>query len=164
MNEANWQPPIMSLITQPNLLQLSAHCHSSSAPADYLLLCSPSQISSLKARCLPLLPIAVKVSSRIKCLTKSTEENRFIEPDTVTSDEEDIDGEREDIDEQLPVQNSTSPQRIVTSSASDSLSLGIRDPVYEVCFLDTSVRYSWNCCWFYLALSCMHMPSLIVSY
>ncbi|KAI9194551.1 hypothetical protein LWI28_007042 [Acer negundo] len=51
---------------------------------------------------------------------KSTEENRSSEPD--------VDGVREDT--KVQVQNSTSPQRIVTSS-SDSSSLGIREPVFE---------------------------------
>ncbi|TXG73720.1 hypothetical protein EZV62_002299 [Acer yangbiense] len=118
----------MALVPQPNVLQFSVQ--SSSTSAHYLLFGSPSQISSLKTRSLPLFPIAVKVSSRVKCLTKSTEENWSSEPETVaTGDDDDVDGVREDAKAQI--QNITSPQRTVTSS-SDSSSLGIREPVYEV--------------------------------
>ncbi|KAL5765629.1 hypothetical protein ACOSP7_016246 [Xanthoceras sorbifolium] len=119
----------MALVPQPNLLHFSVQSPSTSA--HYLLFGSPSQISSVKIRTLPPFPIAVKVSSRVKCLTKSTEENRSIEPETVfTGDDDDVvDGVRDDAEVQ--VQNSTTPQRIATSS-SDSLSLGIREQVYEV--------------------------------
>lgn len=67
----------------------------------------------------------MKVSSKVKCLTKSTEEDRLSEPEAV---DDNVDAVREDT--KVHVKR---PQRIASSS-SDSLSLGIREPVYEVCF------------------------------
>lgn len=115
----------MALIPSPNILQFSVQSPSTSV--HYLFFSSPwpcSQQLSKRNVNVPLVPIAVKVSSKVRCLTKSTEENRWIEPENVADD--DVNGVREDIKVQPP-------QRIVTS-ASDSLSLGIREPVYEVCF------------------------------
>ncbi|XP_044479018.1 magnesium transporter MRS2-11, chloroplastic [Mangifera indica] len=113
----------MALIPSPNILQFSVQSPSTSV--HYLFFSSPwpcSQQLSKRNVNVPLVPIAVKVSSKVRCFTKSTEENRWIEPENVADD--DVNGVREDIKVQPP-------QRIVTS-ASDSLSLGIREPVYEV--------------------------------
>ncbi|KAL7173811.1 hypothetical protein ACSBR2_033134 [Camellia fascicularis] len=94
-----------------------------------------------------LFPISVKVSSRVKCLTKSTEEREWSESETLTSIG-DGDGDGDDTgDEDNKVQEPyrhdsndsvqqhsglTGSPRITTASSSDSLSLGIREPVYEV--------------------------------
>lgn len=120
----------MALIPFPNLLQFSVQYPSTSVRLHYLFFGSPwpySQQLSPKIRNVhvPLVPIAEKVSTKVRCLTKSTEENWWTEPETVAADN--VDGVREDAE--IP----QSPQKIV-ASAGDSLSLGIREPVYEVCF------------------------------
>ncbi|KAJ0021625.1 hypothetical protein Pint_32013 [Pistacia integerrima] len=122
----------MALTPSPNLLQFSVQSPSTSV--HYLLFGSPwpcSQQLSQKIRnaSVPLVPIAVKVSSRVRCLTKSTEENWWSEPETVAAD--DVDGVREDTKVKPP------PQKII-ASASDTLSLGIREPVYEVVEVKTN--------------------------
>lgn len=93
--------------------------------ANYLLFSSPSQPwpCSQKLRNASLFPIIVKVSSKVKCLTESTDEDRLSESEAV---DDDVDGVREDT--KVHVKR---PQR-TASSSSDSLSLGIREPVYEV--------------------------------
>ncbi|XP_044505713.1 magnesium transporter MRS2-11, chloroplastic-like isoform X2 [Mangifera indica] len=118
----------MALIPFPNLLQFSVQYPSTSVRLHYLFFGSPwpySQQLSPKIRNVhvPLVPIAEKVSTKVRCLTKSTEENWWTEPETVAADN--VDGVREDAE--IP----QSPQKIV-ASAGDSLSLGIREPVYEV--------------------------------
>ncbi|KAA8550260.1 hypothetical protein F0562_001944 [Nyssa sinensis] len=104
----------------------------------YRLFRSPwpcSQITVRKGKT-SLFPISVKLSSRVKCLTKSTEETQWSEPETLTSDGEEsgdtVKVEPDDsVDAHQQLNGPTGPQRITTSS-SDSLSLGIREPVYEV--------------------------------
>ncbi|XP_011044184.1 PREDICTED: magnesium transporter MRS2-11, chloroplastic isoform X2 [Populus euphratica] len=92
---------------------------------------SPPPLSLIHERKLfPLLPIAVRSSSRVKCLTKSTEEDRSKQESSLVSDS-DVEEEaeiREDTEVQLQ-QNKRIP---TTSSFGDSLSLGIREHVYEV--------------------------------
>ncbi|KAJ4724972.1 Magnesium transporter MRS2-like protein [Melia azedarach] len=111
----------MALVPSPNLLQFSVQSPSNSV--HYLLFNSPwpcSQITLQKLRNAPLFPVTVKVSSKINCLTKSTEEDRLSEPETA---DDQVDGVREDTTVQQP-------HRVTSSS--DSLSLGIREPFYEV--------------------------------
>ncbi|GMP88704.1 hypothetical protein CsSME_00040590 [Camellia sinensis var. sinensis] len=90
-----------------------------------------------------LFPISVKVSSRVKCLTKSTEEREWSESETLTSngDGDDTGDEDNKVQESYRRDNNdfvqqhsglTGSPRITTASSSDSLSLGIREPVYEV--------------------------------
>ncbi|XP_028077889.1 magnesium transporter MRS2-11, chloroplastic isoform X4 [Camellia sinensis] len=90
-----------------------------------------------------LFPISVKVSSRVKCLTKSTEEREWSESETLTSNGDGDDTGDEDNKVQEPYRRDnndfvqqhsglTGSPRITTASSSDSLSLGIREPVYEV--------------------------------
>lgn len=87
-----------------------------------------------------LFPIALKLSSRVGCLTRSTEESKS---ETLTSDDDDDDDD--DGDSEIKVEphgredetvhqhsGLTGSLRIGTGSSSDSLSLGIREPVYEV--------------------------------
>ncbi|KAJ9188751.1 hypothetical protein P3X46_000117 [Hevea brasiliensis] len=106
--------------------------YTSSPGPDYLLLSpspfqSPSPIFIYKTK-IPLFPIAFKVSSRVRCLTKpSTQEDRWNEPETLVPD--DGDGV-EALRENAKVQHHQR-DRIATSNG-DSLSLGIREPVYEV--------------------------------
>ncbi|KAG8655157.1 magnesium transporter MRS2-11, chloroplastic isoform X2 [Manihot esculenta] len=116
----------------PHLLQFPVH--TSSPGPDYLLFypspCqSPSPISVHKTK-IPVVPIAFKVSSRVRCLTKSsTEEDRWSDSETLVSDDggDDRDAAREDAKVQQPQR-----ERIAPISYGDSLSLGIREPVYEV--------------------------------
>ncbi|KAH9660295.1 Magnesium transporter MRS2-11 [Citrus sinensis] len=109
----------MASVPSPKILQFAVQSRSMSA--NYLLFSSPSQPwpCSQKLRNASLFPIIVKVSSKVKCLTESTDEDRL-------SESEAVDEVREDT--KVHVKR---PQR-TASSSSDSLSLGIREPVYEV--------------------------------
>ncbi|XP_065868307.1 magnesium transporter MRS2-11, chloroplastic isoform X1 [Euphorbia lathyris] len=105
--------------------------HTSSPAPDYLLFFpslwqSASPISLQNAK-IPLVPITVKVSPRVRCLTKSAEENQWSESESLGSDGGDGVEIREDTKVQLPEQ-----QQRISAPYSDSLSLGIREPVYEV--------------------------------
>ncbi|XP_059659314.1 magnesium transporter MRS2-11, chloroplastic [Cornus florida] len=88
--------------------------------------CSSQKISPRKSR----VPISVELSysysySRFNCSTKSTDES---EPETLTADSDDEASIKDDPQLSTPID---SQQRIATSSG-ESLSLGIREPVYEV--------------------------------
>lgn len=115
----------MASVPSPKILQFAVQSRSMSA--NYLIFSSPSQPwpCSQKLGNASLFPIIVKVSSKVKCLTKSTDEDRLSESEAV---DDDVDGVREDT--KVHVKR---PQR-TASSSSDSLSLGIREPVYEVFF------------------------------
>ncbi|KAK6926676.1 Mg2+ transporter protein, CorA-like/Zinc transport protein ZntB [Dillenia turbinata] len=80
------------------------------------------------------LPVVVRfTSSRVRCYTKSTEEDRWRESETLPDDvvEEASDNGKADQNRSSPFASGGGSQRVVTSST-DSLSLGIREPVYEV--------------------------------
>ncbi|OMO90302.1 Mg2+ transporter protein, CorA-like/Zinc transport protein ZntB [Corchorus olitorius] len=127
--------PSPSSSSYPNLLKLSAK--SPSPPVNYLFLGSPWPNPILLQKTgVPLLPVVVKPSyKKIKCFARSsTEEDRLSEPETLAADnvDDDVDdGGREDPKLQQRQGSAVATQR-TTSSFSDSLSLGIRDPVYEV--------------------------------
>ncbi|KAJ6906593.1 magnesium transporter MRS2-11 [Populus alba x Populus x berolinensis] len=92
---------------------------------------SPPPLSLIhKKKLFPLLPIAVRSSSRVKCLTKSTEEDRSEQESNLVSDS-DV-GEEAEIREDTKVQLQQNKRIPTTSSFGDSLSLGIREHVYEV--------------------------------
>eukprot|EP00258_Populus_trichocarpa_P048868 XP_024464887.1 magnesium transporter MRS2-11, chloroplastic isoform X3 [Populus trichocarpa] len=92
---------------------------------------SPPPLSLIhKKKLCPLLPIAVRSSSRVKCLTKSTEEDRSEQESSLVSDS-DV-GEEAEIREDTKVQLQQNKRIPTTSSFGDSLSLGIREHVYEV--------------------------------
>ncbi|KAE8652790.1 magnesium transporter MRS2-11, chloroplastic [Cucumis sativus] len=78
---------------------------------------------------------AVKLSSRTKCFSMSTEEDKWSESDAFVSDVDEGGDLEDDIDisvrEDSPVATAASAQRI-SSSPSDYLSLAIREQVYEV--------------------------------
>ncbi|WCJ41683.1 Magnesium transporter MRS2-A chloroplastic [Euphorbia peplus] len=107
--------------------------------ADYLLffpsLWSSASPISLQTAKIPLVKITVKLSNRVplkvadrvRCLTKSAEENQWSESESLSKDGGEV---REDARVQHPEQQQQQ-QRIVPAY-SDSLSLGIREPVYEV--------------------------------
>ncbi|KAG6761809.1 hypothetical protein POTOM_035046 [Populus tomentosa] len=92
---------------------------------------SPPPLSLIhKRKLFPLLPIAVRPSSIVKCLTKSTEEDRSEQESSLVSDS-DV-GEEAEIREDTKVQLQQNKRIPTTSSFGDSLSLGIREHVYEV--------------------------------
>ncbi|KAI3420500.1 uncharacterized protein J3R85_012711 [Psidium guajava] len=63
---------------------------------------------------------------RARCVAGSAEEGRWSDSETLVSDGDDDDG-------RVPGENGSSRQRTATaSSSSDYLSIGIREPVYEV--------------------------------
>ncbi|XVE59485.1 hypothetical protein DITRI_Ditri05aG0049600 [Diplodiscus trichospermus] len=118
----------------PNIFHFSVK--SLSPSVHYLLFSSPWPNASpilLQKSGVPLLPVALKPSSkRIQCFARSsTDENRLNQAERLAVDDDDGDGEREDPKVQQYQSSVVATQRI-TSSYSDSLSLGIREPVYEV--------------------------------
>ncbi|KAJ6717112.1 MG2+ TRANSPORTER PROTEIN CORA-LIKE/ZINC TRANSPORT PROTEIN ZNTB-RELATED [Salix koriyanagi] len=100
-----------------------------------LLSSSPPPLSLIhKKKSFPLLPIAVRSSSRVKCLIKSSEEDRSEHESSLVSDSDGGEEEEEaEIREDTKVQLQQN-QRIATTTSSygDSSSLGIREHVYEV--------------------------------
>ncbi|XVF46825.1 hypothetical protein PTKIN_Ptkin03bG0059000 [Pterospermum kingtungense] len=129
-------PPPSS--SYPNLLQFTVK--SPSPSVHYLLFGSPWPNASpvlLQNSEVPLLPVAVKRLStkRLKCFARSsTEEDRLSEPETLVAgddNDDDDNGGREDPKVQQRQNSLVATQRI-TSSPTDSLLLGIREPVYEV--------------------------------
>ncbi|XP_039027691.1 magnesium transporter MRS2-11, chloroplastic-like [Hibiscus syriacus] len=138
--------PASASSSYPNLLQLSAKSPSPSLypSVHYLLFGYPCPTASpflLQKSGLPLLPVAVKPSSscrsKIKYFTtrSSTKEDRLIQPeplpaDNVGSDDDEFGG-TDDPNSQQHHNSAVAMQRTTTSS-SDSPSLGIREPVYEV--------------------------------
>ncbi|XP_058197624.1 magnesium transporter MRS2-11, chloroplastic [Rhododendron vialii] len=86
-------------------------------------------------------PISVKDSSRVRCLAQSTEESQYwTDSEALTSDGDDDAGDGEIKVEPHGREDETVPQhsgansslRIGTGYSSDTLSLGIREFVYEV--------------------------------
>ncbi|XP_042958289.1 magnesium transporter MRS2-11, chloroplastic isoform X2 [Carya illinoinensis] len=93
---------------------------------------APSHKSKVSA----ISPIVIKEapSSRVICMSKSTaEEDRLIERETIATsgNDDDDDDPKAPHQSSVPTTGSIGPQRVSTS-LSDSLSLGIREPVYEV--------------------------------
>lgn len=84
--------------------------------------------------------MTVKFSFKTKCLRSATEEDRWSESETLSDDETgNGDSKVHQRDKSTTATTSTTTttstgsMRVATSSG-DSLSLGIREPVYEVCF------------------------------
>ncbi|KAJ7947914.1 Magnesium transporter MRS2-like protein [Quillaja saponaria] len=91
--------------------------------------------SSLKISALSPIKVATRLSSsKFKCFTKSTEEEQLSEPETivVSDSDEATDDPQADGRSHVDTNGPFGSQRIVMSSSGDSLSLGIREPVYEV--------------------------------
>lgn len=126
--------------SSPNLLQFPTH--STSTATQYLLLSeltansrffqspwAPLLDSSRKCKTSAISPIVLKEASpsRLKCFAKSTaEEEDSCQPETLGA---------HGLDDQSSVatRRPMGSERVATS-LSDSLSLGIREPVYEVLF------------------------------
>ena len=141
----------MALTPCPYTLHFPPHsppapAPSSLSPASLFFCLSPAALSSAARKNVELSaaalfsPIALRVSWRTKCIRSATEEDRRSESETSP------DGDRrsDDADDAVKVEDQqqglastdatgTSSVRVnSTSSYSDSLSLGIREPVYEV--------------------------------
>ncbi|XP_040994875.1 magnesium transporter MRS2-11, chloroplastic isoform X2 [Juglans microcarpa x Juglans regia] len=116
--------------------------HSPSATTHHLLFADLASSSSFfqspwapshKSKVSAISPIVIKEASlsRVKCMSKSTaEEDRLIERETIATSD-DGDDPKAPHQSSVPTTGSIGPQRVSTS-LSDSLSLGIREPVYEV--------------------------------
>ncbi|CAN1252651.1 Magnesium transporter MRS2-11, chloroplastic [Linum perenne] len=102
-------------LPQPRLLQSPIHSSPSQATP---LLIQHHRISPL------LVPLCLKICSRVRCLTKSTA------PETLVPNDDDapVDDDVVDAAAKVPDQK----QQKLASSYGDALSLGIREPVYEV--------------------------------
>ncbi|PKI78785.1 hypothetical protein CRG98_000852, partial [Punica granatum] len=120
----------------PQILQFSFN--SPSTPAPCLL---SSDVTGFQASLLPWSQLQIALhrgraplglaATKVKCLTRSTEEERWNESDTLTSDSDD--GEQDKVESRQDSVAAIGAQRASTASYySDSLSLGIREPVYEV--------------------------------
>lgn len=85
----------------------------------------------------------------VNCLGRSTEEKPWSDAETVVSaSDEDEEAADDNTNGQAPSRTSVSAngvesQRIASTSSGDSLSLGIREPVYEVCSSSSSSFFSF---------------------
>ncbi|KAL5152092.1 Magnesium transporter MRS2-11, chloroplastic [Glycine soja] len=69
----------------------------------------------------------------VKCLGRSTGEKQWSDAETAVSDTDEVADEPNDRNQtSVPTNGRVESQRIATTSSGDSLSLGIREPVYEV--------------------------------
>ncbi|KAF3455132.1 hypothetical protein FNV43_RR05580 [Rhamnella rubrinervis] len=107
------------------------------APAS-LFICFPSpSISPALSKNELLLasssPVTVKFSFKTMCLRSATEEDRWSESETLSDDETgDGDSNVHQRDKSTTATTTSTGSMRVTTSYGDSLSLGIREPVYEV--------------------------------
>ncbi|XP_021812198.1 magnesium transporter MRS2-11, chloroplastic [Prunus avium] len=123
----------MALNPWPLLHHLPLHSSSHSSQLFCSQLRSRTELSAFSPISLKL---SVSLSPRPKCFRSATEEDRFSEPETPSDDEE----ARSDDEVQVNSQHhaSTTTKTATRSggslrvTTSDSLSLGIREPVYEV--------------------------------
>uniref|UniRef100_A0A2P2JYC9 Magnesium transporter n=1 Tax=Rhizophora mucronata TaxID=61149 RepID=A0A2P2JYC9_RHIMU len=114
----------------PHILQFPLrHSHHSPQPHYLLFYHSPPLSAAHNAKS-PVFPIAISVAFRGRCLTKSAEEDSWSDPDVLLSEAE-VEA-REDAKEVVRI----------SSSYGDSLTLGIRDPVYEVIEVKSNGRVS----------------------
>ncbi|XP_031740722.1 magnesium transporter MRS2-11, chloroplastic isoform X2 [Cucumis sativus] len=109
--------------------------HSLPSPSSHLASLSRFFPSPCLSSFAPSPDYAVKLSSRTKCFSMSTEEDKWSESDAFVSDVDEGGDLEDDIDisvrEDSPVATAASAQRI-SSSPSDYLSLAIPEQVYEV--------------------------------
>lgn len=119
----------MALTPWPSLFQLPLH---SSSPSSHLFYSqhphSPTPIA-LRISDVSAVKLSVPVSSpRANCFRSATEEDRSSEPEAVSDDDD-----RGLVDDKTASTTSGASLGVTTSFSGDSLSLGIREPVYEVC-------------------------------
>ncbi|XP_015873535.3 magnesium transporter MRS2-11, chloroplastic [Ziziphus jujuba] len=140
----------MALTPRPQLLHfhLRSPANPTPAPASLFLSFPISPPSLSKNDFLSAFsPVTVKLSLRTKCLRSATEEDRLSESETLSDDEaaDNGDAKIQHLDNSTTAAAaaasssssaaSTGSMRVATTSSSsygDSLSLGIREPVYEV--------------------------------
>lgn len=111
----------------------------------------PTPLSLVRRSNISLLSSSPSLTPRVICFSKSTEDKQQwtteAEAETVVSD-----SDSEARDDEIETRSQTSVatngrvgQRISTSPSGDSSSLGIREPVYEVCFSIVFFSYFYNC-------------------
>ncbi|KAE9587977.1 hypothetical protein Lalb_Chr22g0350511 [Lupinus albus] len=119
-------------LTSPLLLHFPSHFFSDPlplSPPTFLLRRTNFSVLS------PPKPLINSLSSSVKCLTRSTDNQHCSHNETALSDSgEALNGENDHTPTptSAPSNNRFESHRIASSSSTDSLSLGIREPVYEV--------------------------------
>ncbi|XP_062105197.1 magnesium transporter MRS2-11, chloroplastic [Humulus lupulus] len=126
----------MALTPRPFLLQFPLHSPSP-APAK-LFFCSslPAPRKDPEISAALFTPIALRVSWRTNCIRSATEEDRRSDSDAIpehTDAAEAVKDEEQSRTSAAATGSTGSPLKLnTTSSSNDSLSLGIREPIYEV--------------------------------
>lgn len=110
----------------------------------YTLIRSKFQVIALRNTGNSLFPVLPKFSStvRFRCYGKSTEER---EVDTLTSDNDDDSRENSHQSPNNVEKAEDGGSRRNVSSLSDALNLGIREPVYEVCYEIIQFHFCFSC-------------------
>ncbi|KAK7335660.1 hypothetical protein VNO80_27626 [Phaseolus coccineus] len=123
-------PHVLQIRSQPSL----GHSNSvffSDLPESRSVELSCTGSLTLLRRCKISAPSAAALKP-VKCLSRSTEEKQS-DAETAVSDSEEVSDEPDDRNRtSFPANGRVGSQRIVTTSSGDSLSLGVREPVYEV--------------------------------
>ncbi|KAK7324893.1 hypothetical protein VNO77_28813 [Canavalia gladiata] len=129
-------------LTWPHLFQFRSQ--PLLGPTNYVIFADLAESRSLEPLCTNTLTLLrrCKISlpsppalKPVKCLSRSTEEKQWSDTETAVSDsDEDADEPNDQPRNQASVlaNGRVESQRIATTSSGDSLSLGIREPVYEV--------------------------------
>ncbi|KAF4376772.1 hypothetical protein F8388_025643 [Cannabis sativa] len=114
----------MALSPKPYLLYYPLHSPSPSPAPAKLSFCSslPPPPKNFEISAALFAPIALRVSWRAKCVRSATQEDNRSESDDAVSEDQ----------SSISANSKVSPLKVNTTSSSDSLSLGIREPVYEV--------------------------------
>lgn len=122
----------MALTPWPLLFQLPLH---SSSPSSHLFYSqsphSPTPIALRISDVSAFSPVKLSVpvsSPRGNCFRSATEEDRSSAPEAFSDDDD-----RDLVDVKTAPTTSGGSLSVTTSFSGDSLSLGIREPVYEVC-------------------------------
>uniref|UniRef100_A0A803QMN6 Magnesium transporter n=1 Tax=Cannabis sativa TaxID=3483 RepID=A0A803QMN6_CANSA len=114
----------MALSPKPYLLYSPLHSPSPSPAPAKLSFCSslPPPPKNFEISAALFAPIALRVSWRAKCVRSATQEDNRSESDDAVSEDQ----------SSISADSKVSQLKVNTTSSSDSLSLGIREPVYEV--------------------------------
>lgn len=125
-------PHVLQFRSQPSLGH--ANCvFFSDLPESRSLELSCSDSYTLLRRCKISGHSPATVKPAVKCLSRSTEEKQWSDAETAVSDSDEVADEPNDQERtSAPTNGRFESQRIATTSSGDSLSLGIREPVYEV--------------------------------
>ena len=131
-------------LTWPHLLQFRAQ--SSTTATNHVFFSDHSEFRSVKAPLRTSItlfqPSEISVVSacsfadkdlklRVRCFSESTEEKQWSETETVASDSDEASNDELEAQSEISVATNG---RIGTTSSSDYLTLGIREPIYEVYF------------------------------